>query len=134
MVPASPVGGSEATALITSASNGGGIGYLGLSDAKTVVAGGGSIIAYNGAYPFTGYTPGGIVSATPDFSPITTGQYSFWSFERLLMRSGAPANIQTFWLALPAAIDNDLATATPVTSIRMSDMKVTRNDGGPIHP
>ncbi len=34
-----------------------GIGYLGLSDAKTVVTGGGSIIAYNGAYPFTGYTP-----------------------------------------------------------------------------
>jgi hypothetical protein len=114
------------------------IGYLGLSDAETATTNGCVILTYNGFYPFAGtnYTPGQQVATTPDFTPVYKGQYSYWSYEHLFELSGAVGgNIDTFRTALIAAVDNDIATLTPVTAIRLTAMKVSRpSDGGPIAP
>jgi len=105
------------------------IGYLGLADAKTVAAGA-NILTYNGVLPWKG-----ALTATPDFTPVIKGQYSYWSYEHLFIRSGLSGNIPTFRDRLAGEIDNDIATIQPVVAVRLSQMKVTRaNDGGPITP
>jgi hypothetical protein len=133
-------GGQEA-ACLSLAANGGGLGYLGYSDARTVVGAGGNIIAYNGALPFnyTNNVPlvgsAALLANSPDFTPIIKGQYSFWAYEHLFMRSGLSGNIPTFYAAIVPAIDSDIAVATPVTAIRLSLMQVSRQgDGGTISP
>jgi hypothetical protein len=134
--------GSQEALALTAPANGGGLGYLGYSDARTVVTGGGQIINYNGALPFNGYSAnvplvgnGAQLSNTPDFTPIIKGQYSLWAYEHLFMRSGLTGNIPAFYAAVVPAIDSDIATATPVTAIRLSQMLVARPaDGGTIHP
>lgn len=114
------------------------IGYLGLADASNAATNGATIITYNGYYPFnsTNYTPGQPLATTPDFTPVLKGLYSYWSYEHLFeLSSSVGGNIDTFRTALIAGIDNDIATLTPVTAIRLSQMKVSRPaDGGPIAP
>lgn len=143
-------GGTEASTigLTGTATNGFCLGYLGYPDARTVVAGGGQIIAYDGGFPFNGWTAitngttANALPVSPDWSPITKGQYSFWSYEHIMMRPGLSGNIPTFWAALAGGVDNDLSVveanaslATPVIAIRLSEMHVVRPaDGGPIHP
>jgi hypothetical protein len=143
-------GGQEAstTALSGVGTNGFALGYLGYPDARTVVINGGQIINYDGATPLV-YSnnvvlPGssGQLPNSPDWTPITKGKYSFWSYEHLFMRPNLSGNIPTFWSALSGGVDNDLATveanassSTPVIAIRLSEMHVARPaDGGPIHP
>jgi hypothetical protein len=102
------------------------IGHLGLADAKTVNSGA-NILSYDGVKPFYG-----LITA-PDFTPVIKGLYSFWSYEHLFERVGAPANVNTFRGLLKAEINNDLATST--TALQTGAMKVTRSaDGGPISP
>jgi len=143
-------GGTEAgaTGLGGTGANGYCVGYIGYPDARTVVGNGGQIISYDGGFPFSGWsssTNGTSVNnlpISPDWSPITKGQYSFWSYEHLFMRPGLSGNIPTFYSALAGGVDNDLATveanasfSTPVLAVRLSEMHVARPaDGGPIHP
>jgi hypothetical protein len=102
------------------------IGYLGLADAANV-NGGANIIAYNGYKPNVGTV------GSPDFSPVLNGLYSFWGYEHLFNRSGAPANVVTFKSVFVNAINNDLGTS--ITAIQVGKMKVVRpSDGGPISP
>jgi len=64
---------------------------------------------------------------------VRKGLYSFWCYEHLYARSGAPANVNTFRNGLATEINTDLATST--TAIQISTMQVVRNtDGGPISP
>ena len=136
-------GGSEAATLTNLASNGYAVGYEGYSDARTVVAGNGQIIAYNGQFPFNGWSAaanGGTLPVFPDFTPIFKGQYSLWSYEHMFVRSTASSPIPTFYSAMVPAVDNDLSnveanasSSLPVIGIRLSEMKVIRTaDGGPI--
>jgi hypothetical protein len=102
------------------------IGYMGIADAKNVAAGA-NILSYDGVKPFYG-----LITA-PDWTPIKKGLYSFWSYEHLYMRTGAPSNVSGFRTALKNEINTDLATST--SAIQVGAMKVSRAaDGGPISP
>ncbi|MBU6400440.1 MAG: hypothetical protein KGS61_08995 [Verrucomicrobia bacterium] len=104
------------------------IGYVGIADAATI-ANGANILAYNGYLPFVGPI------VNPDWTPVREGLYSFWGYEHLFQRAGAPANIGSFRAALLAAIDAGIATSTTHSVIQVSTMRVSRNaDGGPITP
>jgi hypothetical protein len=152
-------GGNEAQALTNTAAGVPVIGYLGLNDALTVsgsasvgapqVNGGGncSIIAYDGYYPFSGYTAGSTVApANPNFMPILTGKYSFWSYENIeTPSSNLGNNVYKWYTNMVSNIDNDILQAQlnsgnsalygPVTAIRLGDMRVSRSSvGGKITP
>jgi hypothetical protein len=102
------------------------IGYLGMSDARTVNSGL-NIIRYNGQTAFYG------LPTAPDWTPVYKGLYSLWSYEHLFRRGSAAANIVSFRTALGNEINNDLATST--TAIQVGRMLVSRPaDGGPISP
>lgn len=102
------------------------IGYLGVADSKTV-NNGANILSYDGVKPFYG-----LITA-PDWTPVIKGLYSFWSYEHLFERTGAPANVNTFRGLLKNEINTDLATST--SAIQVGAMKVSRSaDGGPISP
>lgn len=128
------------------------IGCLGLSDAVGV--GGvpyGNILAYDGVFPIKGEISGA-TPATNDFAPITTGQYSLWSFEVLAYPQNAQfgtytdQNITYTLLsnilnklggAGPGSIDETirLSQATGATAVRLGDMLVDRlSVGGAISP
>jgi hypothetical protein len=99
---------------------------MGIADAKNVAAGA-NILSYDGVKPFYG-----LITA-PDWTPIKKGLYSFWSYEHLYMRTGAPSNVSGFRTALKNEINTDLATST--SAIQVGAMKVSRAaDGGPISP
>lgn len=117
------------------------IGYLGYADARTVVAAGGQILTYNGLLPFKG----GSTTTTngmdvPDFSPVTTGQYSMWGPEHLFINpAGAnyAAAYAVFTNLVPyistdiTNIANGFVTAIPVSAMG----NTTRtSDGGKIAP
>jgi hypothetical protein len=111
---------------VLSGSCGPAIGYLGVADSKNVNAGA-NILSYDGVKPFYGSI------TAPDYTPVIKGLYSFWSYEHLFQRNGAPANVVTFRNALSGAINTDLATS--ITALQVSAMKVSRAaDGGPISP
>ena len=102
------------------------IGYLGVADSKTV-NNAANILSYDGVKPFYG-----LITA-PDWTPVTTGLYSFWSYEHLFERTGAPSNVNTFRGLLKNEINTDLGTST--TALQVGAMKVVRfADGGPISP
>jgi hypothetical protein len=133
-----PFGGNSSGSGITTALNscGPAIGYLGLSDARNVNSGA-NILTYNGVLPFVG-TFGQALPNVPDYSPITMGQYSYWSYEHLYEKAGLSTdgsdNISLFRNALIAELINDIATTTPKNALNISEMKVKRNtDGAPIH-
>ena len=152
-------GGNEAQALTNTAATGPMIGYEGLNDALSVAGsastgkpqnnGGGNcaIIAYDGFLPFNNYTPGTLpVPAYPDFTPITTGQYTFWTYECMeTLNTHASDSIHSYYTNMAAHIDLDLKAAEdnagnsslygPVTAIRLSEMRVSRASvGGEIAP
>ena len=113
------------------------IGYLGLSDSKNV-NGGANMITYNGRLPFVG-TVGQALPATPDFTPIIMGQYSYWSYEHLFEKAGLSTdgsdNVSMFRNALIQEVISDIAGTGAQTALNVSAMKVKRNtDGAPIHP
>ena len=102
------------------------IGYLGVADAKSVAAGA-NILSYDGVKPFYG-----LITA-PDWTPVRKGLYSFWSYEHLFMRTGAPGNVSSFRTALKNEINADLASST--SAIQVGTMAVSRAaDGGPVSP
>ena len=151
-------GGNEAQALTNTAAAGPMIGYLGLNDALTVAGsassskpqnhGGGNcaIIAYDGFYPFNGYTAGSTpVPANPDFTPIITGKYTYWSYENIeTLNTHTSDSIHTYYTNMVSQIDVDLSTSEaaggngasgPVTAVRLSKMRVSRASvGGQITP
>jgi hypothetical protein len=75
------------------------IAYLSMADAITITTTNWSnILTYNGGYPIANWTPtntpagnpvgvsgqvGSGIATTNDYSPVTTGKYSFWAFEVL---------------------------------------------------
>jgi len=98
---------------------GGAIGYLDLNDANLVVAGGGSILQYDG------------VTFSKD--AVRHGKYALWTYEHLFNRSPLAADETTFRTALLAQIDTDLAVS--VSAIQTSSMIVSRlADGATITP
>jgi len=124
-----PLGGySSGSGIVTVLNSGCGaaLAYLGLPDAANV-NGGANIISYNGYKPFSG------TIGAPNFAAVRNGLYSAWGYEHLFRRSGAPANISTFFAAFANEINNDLATST--SAAQVGSMNVVRpSDGGPITP
>ncbi len=117
------------------------IGYLGYADARTVVAAGGAILTYDGGLPFKG----GSTTTTngmdvPDFSPVTTGQYSMWGPEHLFINPAGPnyantypmfTNIVSFFNTDVTNTANGFVTAIPIGAMG----NTTRtSDGGKISP
>ncbi len=152
-------GGNEAQALTNTAAAGPMIGYEGLNDALAIAGsastgkpqnqGGGNcaIIAYDGFLPFNNYKPGtSPVPAYPDFTPITTGQYSFWTYECIeTLNTHTSDSVHTYYTNMAAHIDLDLKAAEDnagnsslygaVTAVRLSEMRVSRASvGGEIVP
>ena len=131
------------------------LGYLGYPDARGAFGtafGNSAIISCNGQLPYTN----GLVMANnngsyaiinttnlPDFSPVTTGKYSYWCYEHALyggVNNAATANPNALALynyMVTNGVDSDLskleANGGPVTCVRLSEMKVLRSaDGGAI--
>lgn len=131
------------------------LAYLGISDSKNV-NGGLDILSDNGFYPSSDIKTGVAVPTSPAFDNVKNGLYSYWAYEcldypRTISYGGqdiSGTDIDTFCRALggydssynfvPGAtgsIDSVIATASPVISIRLGDMNVTRSAvGGPIAP
>lgn len=98
---------------------GGAIGYLDINDANTVVAGGGSILQYDG------------VTFSKD--AVRHGKYALWTYEHLFNRTPLAADETTFRTALLSRIDTDLLTS--VSAIQTSSMLTSRlADGATINP
>jgi hypothetical protein len=88
-------GGNLRTALQGGDSANQSISYLSMADAQTITTTNWSnILQYNGLYPIANWTPtntpvggsgqvGSGIATTNDYSPVTTGKYSFWAFECL---------------------------------------------------
>jgi hypothetical protein len=88
-------GGNLRTALQGGDSANQSISYLSMADAQTITTTNWSnILQYNGLYPIANWTPtntpaggsgqvGSGNAITNDYSPVITGQYSFWAFECL---------------------------------------------------
>jgi hypothetical protein len=130
-------GGQEAANLAL-ASTLGGIGYLGYADARSAVGAGAQIISYNGMLPFNGWTGTTNGFNSPDWTPTTTGKYSFWGPEHIYINpsGGNYANAYPVFTNLATYVDLDLSTTVPVTAIRISQMGNTSRsaDGGKISP
>jgi hypothetical protein len=116
------------------------VGYLGYSDARTVVAAGGQLLTYNGGLPFNGWTGTTNGFNNPDFTPLITGQYSLWGPEHLLINP-SDANFSAasaVWAALPPLIANDVTNVNlgPITALPVSALGNTArtSDGGKINP
>jgi hypothetical protein len=87
------------------------VGYMGLSDTATLVGLGGKTMTWNGV--------------TYSEQAVKEGQYTFWSYERLLYRSGTTGLVKTFADALATNIYNAAST------LNIVDMQVSRpSDGG----
>jgi hypothetical protein len=134
--------GSQEAGNIALTSTGGGLGYLGYADARTAVGTGGAgraqIITYNGGLPFNGWTGTTNGFDNPDWTPITSGKYSFWGPEHIFINSSGAnyANAYPVYTNLATYVDLDISTTTPVTAIRLSQMGNTSrsSDGGKISP
>jgi hypothetical protein len=161
------VGGSDLRAALQTATAGGqSIGYLSFADGRTVTGvNWQNMLAYNGVYPIVNWTPGSSwTAATNDFTPVTSGKYSFWATE-VLDHPATSAEWNTFLAAgqnlsfsqinaligrleatysgsgtLNGSIDYEIElskTTSPnwATAIRLNDMQVTRQSvGGVIAP
>ena len=133
-------GGQEANTFISTApaSAGSGVGYIAYADARTVVGGGGQIINYNGGLPFKGWAGTTNGFDVPDFTPVTSGQYSMWGPEHLFINpSGANfASAFPVFTNLATYVDLDVSNTVPATAIRLSAMGNTfrQADGAVISP
>jgi hypothetical protein len=161
-------GGDLRTALQGGDPNNQSISYLSFADARTISTPNWSnILKYNGLYPIANWTPnvtapgmsGG--ATTNDFSPVSTGQYSFWAFEVLAYpkstqwssQSGQNLNYSTqltpllnrllgkyTGAALNGSIDYEIELSKTVapayaTAVRLADRDVDRSSvGGTIAP
>jgi hypothetical protein len=116
------------------------IGYLGYSDARTVVNAGGHLLTYNGGLPFNGWAGSTNGFDVPDFSPVTTGKYSLWGPEHLFINpSGANyANAYPVFTNLVGYINTDVTNTAFgfTTAIQIGALgNTTRTaDGGKIAP
>jgi hypothetical protein len=159
------VGGSDLRAALQTPTAGGqSIGYLSFADGRSVTGvNWQNMLAYNGAYPISNWTPGSSWTATTnDFSPVTTGKYSFWATEEL-DHPATSAEWNTFLAAgqnlsfsqlnaiigrmeatytgspLNGSIDYEIELSKTIspyaTAVRLNDMQVTRQSvGGVIAP
>jgi hypothetical protein len=164
------VGGSDLrTALQGGDSRNQSISYLSFADARTILSttNWSNILKYNGLYPMANWTPNvnapGMSSGatTNDFSPVSTGQYSFWAFEVLAYpkstqwasQLGQNLNYTTqltpllnrllatyTGTALNGSIDYEIELSKTVapayaTAVRLNDGDVSRSSvGGTIAP
>jgi hypothetical protein len=103
------------------------VSWISLNDAKTAVAGGATLAAFDGvSLTFTG----GELTAS-DKEKIYNGQYTAWNNQQFYRRFTADTNTLFLYNAIAAAVPNNLATA----GLRSIDMKVGRSgDGGIINP
>jgi len=98
------------------------VGYVGKSDTKTAVAGGATVLSYNGVtYPYTSSD-----------AVVQNGAYSFWSYEHIYYKSG----LSTGQVALAKDIGNQLRTVDVAQSgISIASMNVSRSiEGGTVSP
>jgi hypothetical protein len=104
------------------------ISYLTGTDAITVTNG--SILSYNGVFPFTGTS---LSSVSNNYAPLITGQYSLWGYEHLLSPQGTSGNSYKFLTNLQASLVSFLTTYP--YSIQTNLLQVSRNaDGGLVSP
>jgi len=100
------------------------IGYLGISDAKTLVSNGGVLLTLNGIAESNG--------------AVEEGQYNFWNYEHEYGRVGISGFTQTFGNNLAAGIPSQIGGSNPAnqdTGIRLSFMNATKPSdvGDPAH-
>lgn len=107
------------------------ISWLGTSDAKTSVTGGGRVLAYNGE-KLDGVAGGGDLT-TADRNKIALGKYSAWSFENLFyvgtLTPGSARKVvyDKLFDVMPSTIG--------AAGVSLTDMQVVREkDGGVIAP
>lgn len=97
------------------------IGTLGVKDAFSVA--GNSAGALNLTYDGQAYST----------NAVQNGQYTMWSYQHFMWKSGLNANLTTFKNNVVATIPNNLGTGTGASGIPLSAMTVERFvDGGPI--
>jgi hypothetical protein len=159
-------GGDIATALATNLPGNTAVGALSINDAKSIgtTANWAQVIPYNGVWP-TAAGPGiSGNTGTNDFTPITTGKYSFWGYEVVVYPTVDPSslssdqNLTTAVLGahdqpgtilgvldaqsgggtpLVGSLENEIELSKPTgaTAIRLSDMVASRAaPGGTITP
>jgi hypothetical protein len=159
-------GGDIATALATNLPGNTAVGALSINDAKSIgtTANWAQVVPYNGVWP-TAAGPGiSGNTGTNDFTPITTGKYSFWGYEVVVYPAVDPSSVYTDQnltaaqlgsATLPGTIlgvlDAQSGGGTPLTgsieneielsktggatAIRLSDMVASRQAvGGTITP
>jgi hypothetical protein len=103
------------------------VSWISLNDAKTAVAGGATLAAFDGVS--LTFTSGELTAG--DKNKIYNGQYTAWNFQQFYRRFTADADTLVLYNAIFNAIPNNLATA----GLRNSDMKIGRSgDGGVINP
>jgi len=146
------VGGSDVKTVMQYATAGNqSIGYLSFADAQGITGvNWEKVISFNGSYPTLNFVPG-VNPTTNDFSPVITGEYSFWAFEMLdypktsqwstytdqnLTYAQLTAFINKFSGTGVGSIDNEIANSGALrTAIRLSEMQVSRAAvGGVIAP
>jgi hypothetical protein len=95
------------------------VGYVGKSDKNTAIAGGATVLNYNGV-PYT------------SDAVVEVGQYSFWAYEHLYFKSGLSATQQGFL----KAVGTQLRTVeAPQSGIPIASMSVHRAiEGGAVSP
>jgi len=114
-------GGTLANVMIRTSSAGPIICYLGKSDAANAIAGGATILSYNGVLPEA-------PSAT-SFPSFTNGKYSYWSSEHLYYNNqstgtGTVAELLATGIAVPAVAG--------LSGIANGDMNVNRGGEGQV--
>ena len=102
-----------------------------VQELPVITAGGGKVLAYNGylLYPstFLANGAGGLTQADKD--KIIHGQYTLWSYEQLLYRSG----LSTTETALISLLNTNVPANIGGNGVPLSQMLVTRaTDGGDI--
>jgi hypothetical protein len=159
-------GGDIATALATNLPGNTAVGALSINDAKSIgtTANWAQVIPYNGVWP-TAAGPGiSGNTGTNDYTPITTGKYSFWGQEVVVYPVVDPSSIYTDQnlsaaqlgdqitsgtilgvldsqsgggAPLVGSLENEIELSKPTgaTAIRLSDMSASRSaPGGTITP
>lgn len=103
------------------------VSWISLNDAKTAVANGATLAAFDGVS--LTFTSGELTAL--DREKIYNGQYTAWNAQQFYRRFTADAPTLFLFNAIAAAVPNNLATA----GLRNIDMKVGRSgDGGVINP
>ena len=105
------------------------VSYLGVNDAVSVLKANASasLLKWNGvALPYT-------VSGTTytfDYTPITNGTYTYWSYEYVMENANIQGNGSAQDLFAAALVSQVTAGDAAVSGVNLSDMKVKRNTEG----